>query len=143
MEYFKFDVGAKVDKVKGYKFPGTVVSAFRNSLKEKRYVVEMDNFHLLHIFNEEQLCLRNGLDKSISRKVYFEARNQNDAGVYYQVETFETTLETGNFIAWLHNKTHELFFDNPVLSDLDVHRVAAKIDNNYMVYFTRKEPTKT
>lgn len=45
----------RVDKAKGYKFPGTVVSFFRNLKGERRYVVEMENYGLLHIFNEEQL----------------------------------------------------------------------------------------
>lgn len=56
MEY-KFKVGDKVDKVKGYKFPGTVVSVFKTTEGNIRLVVEMDTYGLLHIFNEEQLCL--------------------------------------------------------------------------------------
>lgn len=50
-----FKVGDKVNKVKGYKFPGTIVSVFNTIKGDIRLVVEMDNFGLLHIFNENQL----------------------------------------------------------------------------------------
>lgn len=53
-----FNIGDKVNKTKGYKFPGTVVSVFTTTTGNVRYVVEMDEYHLLHIFNEEQLCLK-------------------------------------------------------------------------------------
>lgn len=62
MEDHKFKVGDKVDKEGGYRFPGTVVSAFRNTKGGIRYVVEMDGYGLLHIFNEAQLILRSGQD---------------------------------------------------------------------------------
>lgn len=48
-------IGDKVNKIKGYQFPGTVVSVFETTKGEIRLVVEMDNFGLLHIFNESQL----------------------------------------------------------------------------------------
>jgi hypothetical protein len=51
----KFKVGDRVDKVKGYKFPGTVVSVFVTTAGETRLVVEIDNYGLLHIFNPNQL----------------------------------------------------------------------------------------
>ena len=51
----KYKVGDLVNKAKGYEFPGTVVSTFYTTTNQVRYVVEMDNFHLLHIFNESQL----------------------------------------------------------------------------------------
>ena len=54
----KFKIGDKVDKVKGYQFPGTVVSAFETTDGRERLVVEMENFGLLHIFNENQLELK-------------------------------------------------------------------------------------
>lgn len=54
---FLFTVGDKVDKITGYKFPGTVVSAFTTTSGKVRYVVEMDNYGLLHIFSEENLVL--------------------------------------------------------------------------------------
>ena len=50
-----FKVGDKVNKKQGYKFPGTIVSVFYTSNKDLRYVVEMDEYHLLHIFNHLQL----------------------------------------------------------------------------------------
>ena len=55
MENAKFKVGDKVDKVSGYSFPGTVVSVFITTTGKVRLVVEMDNFGLLHIFNEDNL----------------------------------------------------------------------------------------
>jgi hypothetical protein len=51
----KFRVGDKVIKVKGYKFPCTIVSVFQTVEGNVRVVGEMDEYGLLHIFNEEQL----------------------------------------------------------------------------------------
>ncbi len=50
-----FSVGDRVDKREGYKFPGTVVSRFTTSAGGLRFVVEMDFYGLLHIFNGKQL----------------------------------------------------------------------------------------
>lgn len=52
------EVGTKVNKVKGYQFPGTIVAKFNTTKGDVRYVVEMENYGLLHIFNGEQLCKR-------------------------------------------------------------------------------------
>lgn len=49
--------GDKVNKVTGYRFPGTVVSVFKTLKGETRVVVEMDEYGLLHIFNEGQLTV--------------------------------------------------------------------------------------
>lgn len=54
-----FCKGDKVNKVSGYKFPGTVVAVFKKLNGEERYVVEMDGYGLLHIFNANNLELRN------------------------------------------------------------------------------------
>lgn len=51
-------IGDKVDKSKGYTFPGIIVSKFKTTEGNLRYVVEMDTHHLLHIFNEDQIILR-------------------------------------------------------------------------------------
>ena len=51
----EFKVGDRVNKLKGYEFPGTVVSVFVTTAGETRLVVEMDNYCLLHIFNPNQL----------------------------------------------------------------------------------------
>ena len=51
----KFKIGDKAWKVKGYKFPCTIVSVFETINGDIRVVAEMDNYGLLHIFNEEQL----------------------------------------------------------------------------------------
>ncbi len=52
-----YNIGDKVHKVSGYKFPGTVRAVFLTSTGELRYVVELDGYGLLHIFNERQLAL--------------------------------------------------------------------------------------
>ena len=51
----KFQVGDKAIKVKGYKFPCTIVSVFETVDGNVRVVGEMDEYGLLHIFNEDQL----------------------------------------------------------------------------------------
>ena len=51
----KFQVGDKIFKPKGYKFPGTVVSVFKNLAGETRVVAELEDNGMLHIFSEPQL----------------------------------------------------------------------------------------
>jgi len=51
----KFEVGDKAYKPSGYKFPCTIVSVFQNTKGETRIVAEMEEYGLLHIFNENQL----------------------------------------------------------------------------------------
>lgn len=51
----KFKVGDKAYKPKGYKFPCTIVSVFKTVKGDVRVVAEMDDYGLLHIFNEQQL----------------------------------------------------------------------------------------
>lgn len=51
----KFKVGDKAWKPKGYKFPCTIVGVFETVAGEIRIVGEMDDYGLLHIFNETQL----------------------------------------------------------------------------------------
>ena len=53
----KFCVGDKAYKPKGYKFPCTIVSVFETCSGNTRVVAEMDDYGLLHIFNESQLEL--------------------------------------------------------------------------------------
>lgn len=53
-----FVVGDKVHKVKGYSWPGIVVSAFQTLSGQRRYVVECITPEVagaLHIYNAEQL----------------------------------------------------------------------------------------
>lgn len=49
------DVGDKVVKTRGYEFPGVVVAKFNTTAGELRFVVEMEKYKLLHIFNLDQL----------------------------------------------------------------------------------------
>jgi len=51
----KFQIGDKAVKLKGYKFPCTIVSVFKTVDGNVRVVGELDDYGLLHIFNEEQL----------------------------------------------------------------------------------------
>lgn len=51
----KFKVGDKAHKPKGYKFPCTIVGVFETISGEIRVIGEMDEYGLLHIFNENQL----------------------------------------------------------------------------------------
>ena len=55
MKEAKFKVGDKAHKTKGYKFPCTIVSVFETTSGNVRVVAEMDEYGLLHIFNEDQL----------------------------------------------------------------------------------------
>lgn len=54
-EETKFKVGDKAHKPKGYKFPCTIVGVFETINGDVRIVGEMDEYGLLHIFNEDQL----------------------------------------------------------------------------------------
>jgi len=51
----KFKVGDKAWKPKGYKFPCTIVSVFKTTSGDVRIVGELDDYKMLHIFNEKQL----------------------------------------------------------------------------------------
>ena len=51
----KFKVGDKAHKTKGYRFPCTIVGVFETIKGDIRIVGEMDEYGLLHIFNEDQL----------------------------------------------------------------------------------------
>lgn len=54
----KFQIGDKVQKVKGYRFPGTIVAAFTTLKGRRRYVVECSEpavDGILHIYSGEDL----------------------------------------------------------------------------------------
>jgi hypothetical protein len=55
---YKFAVGDEVWKPKGYKFDSTIVAVFKTTKGQKRVVAENAD-GLLHIFNEDNLELRN------------------------------------------------------------------------------------
>lgn len=55
---FKFNLGQRVEKVKGYKWPGVVVAQFTNINGDIRYVVECTVESVegaLHIYSEHDL----------------------------------------------------------------------------------------
>lgn len=59
-----FKIGDKVEKVSGYKWPGTVVAVFNTLAGERRVVVEctvLEVIGALHIYNEQQLMLRSNV----------------------------------------------------------------------------------
>lgn len=52
------EIGQTVRKVKGYAYPGVIVSVFQNLKGETRYVVECtvpEVSGMLHIYNREQI----------------------------------------------------------------------------------------
>lgn len=56
-----FNIGDKVEKVSGYKWPGIVVAVFDTLAGERRVVVECtvpEVAGALHIYNEKQLMLQ-------------------------------------------------------------------------------------
>lgn len=57
----RYELGARVEKIKGYKWPGVVVAVFNNIEGELRYVVECTVPMVegaLHIYAPEQLKRR-------------------------------------------------------------------------------------
>lgn len=53
-----FNIGDRVRKLKGYRYPGIIVSVFKNLAGETRFVVESSipgAEGWLHIFNGDQL----------------------------------------------------------------------------------------
>ena len=59
----KFKIGDKAYKPKGYKFPCTIVSVFKTSGGDIRVVAEMEGYGLLHIFNENQLEVKDSYEQ--------------------------------------------------------------------------------
>jgi hypothetical protein len=60
MERYVMQVGAEVEKVVGYKWPGVVVAVFKTLSGETRVVVECTVPEVrgaLHIYNESQLIV--------------------------------------------------------------------------------------
>lgn len=60
----KFTIGDKAYKIRGYKFPCTIVSVFETTSGEVRVVGEMDEYKMLHIFNENQLSRYSSVGQS-------------------------------------------------------------------------------
>ena len=58
MSEYKFKVGDRVYKPKGYQFPGIVVAVFETTSHAVRVVAEMEDNGMLHIFSESQLEIR-------------------------------------------------------------------------------------
>jgi len=63
MENTKFKIGDKAYKPKGYKFPCTIVSVFKTAGGDIRVVAEMEEYGLLHIFNENQLEIKDSYEQ--------------------------------------------------------------------------------
>jgi heat shock protein HspQ len=57
-EVAKWKIGQKVQKKKGYQFPGVIVAIFNTTTNKNRYVVEADSEDfkgMCHIFAEQDL----------------------------------------------------------------------------------------
>ena len=74
----KFKVGDKAHKTKGYKFPCTIVGVFETIKGDIRVVGEMDEYGLLHIFNEDQLdrVEQKGMNKEKYNQIIDEVYNK-------------------------------------------------------------------
>ena len=83
----KFKVGDTAHKTKGYKFPCTIVGVFETIKGDIRVVGEMDEYGLLHIFNEDQL------DRVEQKGMNKEKYNQIIDEVY---ENYSKEYEKGN-----------------------------------------------
>lgn len=59
-----FRVGDKVDKKRGYRFPGKIKAVFKTNKGLTRYVVEMDRYGLLHIFSAKNIKRRGQDDRT-------------------------------------------------------------------------------
>jgi hypothetical protein len=69
-------VGSKVEKIKGYKWPGIIVASFRNLGNEPRYVVECtvpEVAGALHIYSPEQLKEQEQMSKE--QEVKFDSKS--------------------------------------------------------------------
>ena len=60
MSDFKFEIGDKIYKPKGYKYPGIVVAVFKTTSDEKRIVAELEDNGMLHIVAESHMEKREG-----------------------------------------------------------------------------------
>lgn len=74
----KFKIGDKICKPKGYRFDGTVVSVFNTTSGDIRIVAEMEDNGMLHIFNENQLEIRDNLPVSDVNKFSIYAKELLD-----------------------------------------------------------------
>ena len=99
----KFKVGDKAHKTKGYKFPCTIVGVFETIKGDIRVIGEMDEYGLLHIFNEDQLehVEQNGMNKEqIIDEVYKNYLSKiNNGRIYpnsFTQEEFINKCKTDN-----------------------------------------------
>lgn len=100
MKETKFKVGDKAYKVKGYKFPCTIVSVFETTAGNVRVVAEMEEYGLLHIFNEDQL----EKNPDIFRKIELELLNSEGSiltallinkNYFYVVDQYKVIVARG------------------------------------------------
>jgi hypothetical protein len=95
----KFKVGDKAHKPKGYKFPCTIVGVFETIAGEVRVIGEMDEYGLLHIFNENQLE-HYGKDKpDLLNEAYKNyCLSYKDGHEFYEDETVKRSYTQQEFI---------------------------------------------
>jgi hypothetical protein len=94
----KFKVGDKAQKLKGYKFPCTIVSVFKTVEGKIRVVGEMDEYGLLHIFNEDQLDHYEEQNNTEKDREYLDFDNDKMFelwdGVYFEGSSVEIMNDT-------------------------------------------------
>ena len=124
MKETKFNIGDKAYKPKGYKFPYTIVSVFETSTNKTRVVAEMDEYGLLHIFNETQLehfnlnPLRDKLTKQWLIDTFHEITEDIGNGeTMYNVRYSEDS--DGNFM---------------IIFDLDLGRGVVDLENSIKIF---------
>jgi hypothetical protein len=95
----KFKVGDKAHKPKGYKFPCTIVGVFETIAGEVRVIGEMDEYGLLHIFNENQLEHYGKDEPDLLNEAYKNyCLSYKDGHEFYEDETVKRSYTQQEFI---------------------------------------------
>jgi len=95
----KFKVGDKAHKPKGYKFPCTIVGVFETIAGEVRVIGEMDEYGLLHIFNENQLEHYGKDEPDLLNDAYMSyCLSYKDGHEFYEDETVKRSYTQQEFI---------------------------------------------
>ena len=111
---YKFKIGDKACKPKGYKFPCTIVSVFETVNGNVRLVAEMDEYGLLHIFNEDQLehyVVTNEYDNMLNLPKIEILNSEGPILVAYKMSDglFKIFDQYKEFVTIFNKKTFEKF----------------------------------
>jgi hypothetical protein len=140
----KFKVGDKAHKPKGYKFPCTIVGVFETIAGEVRVIGEMDEYGLLHIFNENQLEHYGKDEPDLLNEAYKNyCLSYKDGHEFYEDETVKRSYTQQEFINKC--KTDDEFsekwgltIEERELSLEERYELMKKLDNWVSVHY--KEP---